>query len=217
MRDFSNEITMVTPRRNFFGRIAAMAAVGVAGLATTAAHASRGAVRRSRLAGKAARATQAGGRCDRGQFRISAYLCAHVSASKPVRDCGRYSSPQRFANRARQCDLGKVSHRQIVQDRRSGNQRARKEENPFLRPKAGVLPFDDMSIDRLFARGTVFGSCNLALQNRAKRLAMNAGVSVDEAIKEWTANLVPGITNLPSGTWGVNRAQEAGCTYCAGA
>jgi hypothetical protein len=27
---------------------------------------------------------------------------------------------------------------------------------------------------------------------------------------------VPGITIVPSGTWGVNRAQEAGCTYCAG-
>jgi hypothetical protein len=28
--------------------------------------------------------------------------------------------------------------------------------------------------------------------------------------------LVPGVTILPSGTWGVNRAQEAGCTYCSG-
>jgi hypothetical protein len=28
--------------------------------------------------------------------------------------------------------------------------------------------------------------------------------------------LIPGVTVIPSGTWGVNRAQEAGCTYCAG-
>jgi hypothetical protein len=41
-------------------------------------------------------------------------------------------------------------------------------------------------------------------------------VSADEAAKEWAANVVPGITIIPSGTWGVNRAQEAGCTYCAG-
>jgi hypothetical protein len=89
-------------------------------------------------------------------------------------------------------------------------------KNPFLRPKPGALPLDDMAIDRLLARGAVFGACNMALQNRSKRLAGNAGVSAEEAAKEWVANLIPGITNLPSGTWGVNRAQEAGCTYCAG-
>ena len=50
----------------------------------------------------------------------------------------------------------------------------------------------------------------------AAALAGNAGVSPEEAAKEWTANVVPGITIIPSGTWGVNRAQEAGCTYCAG-
>ena len=43
------------------------------------------------------------------------------------------------------------------------------------------------------------------------------GVTPEEAFKEFSANLiVPGVTILPSGTWGVNRAQEAGCTYCAG-
>ncbi len=50
----------------------------------------------------------------------------------------------------------------------------------------------------------------------SKQLAGNAGVSADDAAKEWAANLVPGITLLPTGVWGVNRAQEAGCTYCAG-
>jgi hypothetical protein len=47
-------------------------------------------------------------------------------------------------------------------------------------------------------------------------LAGNAGVSAEEAAKEWAASVVTGITLIPSGTWGVNRAQEAGCTYCAG-
>jgi hypothetical protein len=47
-------------------------------------------------------------------------------------------------------------------------------------------------------------------------LAGNAGVSAAEAGKDWAANVVPGITILPSGVWGVNRAQEAGCTYCTG-
>jgi hypothetical protein len=89
-------------------------------------------------------------------------------------------------------------------------------KNPFLHPKSGVLLVDDMALDRLLANGTVIGACNLALLVQSKMLAGNAGVSADEAAKEWAANVVPGITIIPSGTWGVNRAQEAGCTYCAG-
>ena len=89
-------------------------------------------------------------------------------------------------------------------------------KNPFLHPKPGVLLTDEMAVDALLAKGAVFGACNVALHVLSKKLASNAGVSADDAAKEWTANVVPGITVLPSGTWGVNRAQEAGCTYCAG-
>ena len=32
-----------------------------------------------------------------------------------------------------------------------------------------------MAIDKLLARGTVFGACNLALRGYARRLAKNAG------------------------------------------
>jgi hypothetical protein len=89
-------------------------------------------------------------------------------------------------------------------------------KNPFLHPKSGVLLVDDMALDRLLASGTVIGACNLALHAQSKMLAGNAGVSADEAATEWAANVVTGVTIIPSGTWGVNRAQEAGCTYCAG-
>ena len=89
-------------------------------------------------------------------------------------------------------------------------------KNPFLRPKAGVLLVDDMALDRLLARGVVFGACNMALMVQSKMLAGNAGVGADEAAKEWASNIVAGITVIPSGTWGINRAQEAGCSYCAG-
>jgi hypothetical protein len=89
-------------------------------------------------------------------------------------------------------------------------------KNPFLQPKPGVLVADEMAVDRLLAAGTVFGACNMALRATSAKLAEGAGTTPEEAAKEWAANLIPGITLLPSGTWGVNRAQEAGCTYCAG-
>ena len=89
-------------------------------------------------------------------------------------------------------------------------------KNPFFQPKPGVLPVDDMAVDRLLGRGVVFGACNIALQVQSKMLAGNAGVSAEDAAKEWAANVIPGIAIIPSGTWGVTRAQEAGCTYCAG-
>jgi hypothetical protein len=89
-------------------------------------------------------------------------------------------------------------------------------KNPFLQPKSGVLPFDEMAIDRLLGAGAVVGACNFALHGQSRKLASIAGVSAEEAAKEWAANLVPGIMLIPSGTWGVNRAQETGCTYCSG-
>ena len=79
-----------------------------------------------------------------------------------------------------------------------------------------MLPLADMAIDRLLANATVVGACNMALMIQSKMLAGNAGVSAEEAAKEWAANVIPGITVIPSGTWGVNRAQQAGCSYCAG-
>ncbi|MGE0034358.1 MAG: hypothetical protein AB7S93_01865 [Xanthobacteraceae bacterium] len=89
-------------------------------------------------------------------------------------------------------------------------------KNPFLHPRAGILPLDDMAVDRQLAKGVVFGCCDVALKFQSRMLAGNAGVSAAEAAKEWAANVVPGIAILPSGVWGVNRAQEAGCTYCSG-
>jgi hypothetical protein len=89
-------------------------------------------------------------------------------------------------------------------------------KNPYLAPKPGVLLVDAMAIDRLIANGTVVGACNFALKALSGKLAANAGVSAEEAAKEWAANIVAGVTVIPSGTWGLNRAQEGGCTYCAG-
>jgi hypothetical protein len=48
-------------------------------------------------------------------------------------------------------------------------------KNPFLHPKAGVLPADGMAIDRLLASGTVFGACHVALLFQSRMLAGNPG------------------------------------------
>ena len=88
--------------------------------------------------------------------------------------------------------------------------------NPFFRPSPGVLLADDMAIDRLLARGVLFGACNVALNVLSGKFAGNAGVTADVALKEWTAAVIPGVVIIPSGVWGVNRAQMVGCTYCVG-
>jgi hypothetical protein len=89
-------------------------------------------------------------------------------------------------------------------------------KNPWYQPKAGAGVNPEIALDRLAAKGAIMGACAVALRGNANRLASNAGVTGEEAFKEWTANLIPGVTVVPSGTWAVNRAQEAGCTYCAG-
>jgi hypothetical protein len=90
------------------------------------------------------------------------------------------------------------------------------ERNPFFNAKPGSLEIPEMAVDKLLARGTIFGACNVALHFLSAKFAAGAGVTPDVALKDWTAGIIPGITVIPSGTWGVNRAQEAGCSYCAG-
>jgi len=58
-------------------------------------------------------------------------------------------------------------------------------KNPFVNPKPRVLLTDDMAVDRLLGKGAVLGACNVALHGLSKRLASNAGVSADDAAKEW--------------------------------
>jgi intracellular sulfur oxidation DsrE/DsrF family protein len=65
-------------------------------------------------------------------------------------------------------------------------------------------------------RGVVFTACNMALGAMSGMAAPKAGVTADQAKNEWTAHLIPGVYLAPSGVYVVNRAQEAGCTYCFG-
>jgi len=40
------------------------------------------------------------------------------------------------------------------------------------------------------------------------------GMQAETIKKEWIANLLPGVTVVPSGVIAVNRTQEKGCAYC---
>ena len=88
--------------------------------------------------------------------------------------------------------------------------------NFFYHPHDGDVPFPGMAIDKLLARGVQMTCCNVALSVLSGMTSKNAGVTADVAKKEWVAGIIPGIVIVPSGVLAVNRAQEKGCTYCAG-
>ena len=88
--------------------------------------------------------------------------------------------------------------------------------NIFYHSRDGDIEIPDMAIDKLLARGVRFGACNVALTILSGMRASVAGVDANTAKDEWTAAVIPGISIIPSGTWGVNRAQEKGCTYVYG-
>jgi hypothetical protein len=85
--------------------------------------------------------------------------------------------------------------------------------NPFWQPKPGGLRDKAFSIDSLLSRGVIMGCCALALRGYSRAYASRVGITPEAATQEWKNGVIPGITILPSGSWGVNRAQEAGCTY----
>jgi hypothetical protein len=216
MSDFSKDT--ITPRRGFFGRIAAIAALGLSGIETMTSRAE-------------AQAAPSGGLDWPGKLpgrHKQVVDAVEVNSGFPLAFAYTFLLPNESATAVVVLRHGafpialdhamwekyKIGESFKIIDPETN---ALAKKNPFLRPKAGVLLVEDMAVDRLLARGVVFGACNVALQVQSRRLAGNAGVSAEEAAKEWAANLIPGITGLPSGTWGVNRAQEAGCTYCAGA
>jgi hypothetical protein len=64
--------------------------------------------------------------------------------------------------------------------------------------------------------GVIFVACNMALTVLSGMAAANAKVTADQAKKDWTAGLIPGVNLAASGVYAVNRAQQAGCTYCFG-
>jgi hypothetical protein len=224
MANLTRDTTYVTPRRGFFSRVASMTALGLAGfvpvplLAQPAAARSDGPDWPGAVKGRHRQVVDAY-QVNYGAPLAFAYNFLETN-EPPSTNFVSATAVVVLRHGATSIALGNEMWRKY----RIGESfkivdpetKAPAVKNPFLRPKSGVLTFDDMALDRLLANGTVFGVCNMALQGQSKKLAGLAGVSADEAAKEWAANIVPGITLIPSGVWGLNRAQESGCTYCAG-
>ena len=215
--------TDVTPRRGFFTRIAASAmALGLTGLASAPARAAAGAEDGpdwpGTLKGRHRQVVDAYAPND--GFPL-AFAYTFVAANGPA-SAGLVPATAVLVLRHTATPLAldhtmwqkyKIGQSLSIVDPES---KAPAVKNPFLQSKPGVLLVDDMAIDRLLADGAVIGACNIALKVLSGMLAGNAGVSAEEAAKEWAGNVIAGITVIPSGTWGLNRAQEHGCTYCAG-
>ena len=108
-------------------------------------------------------------------FRFSACRCTNL----PARAAFFVMKPSR-SRAAMRC--GRNTSRRIPEDRRSGDPGAGDEES-VPAPQARVLLADDFAIDRLLARGVVFGACNIPLHVQSRMLAGNASVSAEEAAK----------------------------------
>jgi len=90
------------------------------------------------------------------------------------------------------------------------------DRNVFATAKGfAIPPFPDASIEKLREAGAIFCACNVAMGVSSSTLGEKIGVSKDDAMKEWIAGLLPGVTRVPSGVLAVGRAQDHECRYCA--
>ena len=86
--------------------------------------------------------------------------------------------------------------------------------NPFWHrapsPATGItLP----SIADLIDRGAIVLVCDFAMGHLSKRLATTFGRSADDVHDDLRKNLIVGAYAVPSGIFGLARAQNAGCAY----
>jgi hypothetical protein len=204
MRDLNEPTTGGTPRRSFFG-IAAVSALGLFGIATSTARAQAAASDGPDWPGTL-----------KGRHK-QLFDIYSINEGFPLGFANNFITPNESATAVmifRHQGLPYALNSMIWAKYKVGE--TFKIIDPETKGPAVKNPWFEPKLDRLAARGTVMGACGVALRGQSGRLASNAGVTAEEALKEFTANLIPGVTVLPSGTWGVNRAQEAGCTYCAG-
>ena len=89
------------------------------------------------------------------------------------------------------------------------------ERNVFAQQASfAIPPFAAGAIDALQKDGTIFCACNMAVMHFSGVTGGKVGVDKDAAYAEWKANLLPGVTLVPSGVAAVGRAQAHQCAYC---
>ena len=78
-----------------------------------------------------------------------------------------------------------------------------------------IMLYPGVTYESLMAtRPVIMTACSLAITVLSGMAAEGAGVSAEQAKAEWLAGLIPGAIAVPSGVYAVNRAQQAGCTFC---
>lgn len=98
---------------------------------------------------------------------------------------------------------------------RDGNAPAISESNPFLDlPEGGDAAYG--YVTNLVQRGALAVVCDFAMGHMANRLAQRMNLAKDDVHRELAANLVPGAFLVPSGMFGLMKAQNLGCAYVPG-
>lgn len=90
------------------------------------------------------------------------------------------------------------------------------QRNPFLNAKKDdkyALIWPDGGLDNMIARGAIVLACNLAFTGFANQIAEKTKQPKDVVHEDFKAALVPGVTLVPSGIFGVIRAEQGGCSY----
>ena len=91
--------------------------------------------------------------------------------------------------------------------------------NPFANPQAGDfsvpgLGVVQIGINELQQEGVMFAVCDVAMTVYSNVIGGQMKIDPAQVKKDWMANILPGIMQVPSGVWAIGRAQEHGCAYC---
>ena len=87
-------------------------------------------------------------------------------------------------------------------------------QNPFWHPAPTPLPgVVRPTLADLLGRGAIILVCDFALGHLAKRLADKTGRQPAEVHQELRNGFVPGAFAVPSGVFGLAKAQNAGCAF----
>jgi len=80
-------------------------------------------------------------------------------------------------------------------------------------PGAPPPPYIVPTLEELVSRGAIILVCDFALGHLAARLAKKSGAAADDVHAALRSSFVPGAYAVPSGIFGLARAQNAGCAY----